>query len=216
MVENEQEFTLLIEYFKSLRIEIHLRIIEHTRLIYFKLLSIGIIIWFLMERFYTGKIPYELSSPWPYFFWIVPMTAIIFDLLIAGNMRDINNLGHYIKDYFEKKSFRKYLNDPEFRFWEECVAQADTKYHCYTVTEMSVIWLFSFVSFLFSIILQTQNGFKFLDKYNIILFASCGVLLLYALMCLVMSIKMEREFSIPEIGNVPKIKWRKEKWLKVF
>lgn len=214
MDENEKEFCLLIDYFKSLRDEIHFRIIEHTRLIYFKLLSIGVIIYFLMERFYTDKIPYESSSLWPYFFWIVPLTAIIFDLLIAGNMRDINNLGHYIKDYFEKKSFRKYLNDPEFRFWEECVAQANPKYHCYTVTEMLVIWLFSLVTFFFSIILQIQIGFD--GKYNIGLGVIFFLFLLFALKCLVKSIIMEREFSIPEIGNVPKIKWNQVKWLKVF
>ncbi|MFZ3058280.1 MAG: hypothetical protein WA102_00960 [Candidatus Methanoperedens sp.] len=207
MVENELH--LLIEYFKSLRNEIDHRIIEHTRLVYLKVLSIGAIIFVLVERFYAGGNTSNISSLWPYFFWTVPLVAIIFDFLIASNIRVINNLCPYIKDHFEKKSFRKYVSNPEFRFWEECAASADSKYHCYTCGEMVAIWTFSVASSIFSMILQSQVGFNLLDKVNIILIVLCVVGLLSALWHLVWSIKMEREFLYPEIGNVPNIEWRK-------
>lgn len=113
MDRNEQELNLLLEYFKSLREEIHLRIKQHTQLVWIKIVSIGAIISFLMERFYAGGIDSELSSSfWLYLIWIIPLAAIIFDFLLAGNLRAINNLGSYIKSHFEEKSFRKYISDP--------------------------------------------------------------------------------------------------------
>ena len=41
---NEQELNILLEYFKSLREEIHIRIMEHTRLVWIKVVSIGVMI----------------------------------------------------------------------------------------------------------------------------------------------------------------------------
>lgn len=102
MVEKKQEITPIIEYFKSLRDEIHLRIREHTRLVWIKLIVLGGIISFLIATFY-GKEP--STSPLFYIFWIIPVAAIIFDMLIAGNLRVINNLGYYIKNYVEGEAF---------------------------------------------------------------------------------------------------------------
>lgn len=208
MAENEQELTLLIEYFKSLRKEIHLRIREHTQLVWIKVVSLGAIIFFLMERFYASGIASDSSSLWLYFIWTIPLVAIIFDFLIAGNLRVINNLGPYIKHHLEKKSFRKYVSNPEFKFWEECAASADSKYHCYTWEDMVVIWSFTVVSSVFSGLVRWQVGFNSVDY---LLSAFCAGGLLFALWYLIRSIKMEREFLYPEIGNVPNIKWRKTK-----
>jgi uncharacterized protein (UPF0128 family) len=83
MVEKKQEITMIIEYFKSLRDEIHLRIREHTRLVLIKLTVLGAIISFLVATFY-GKEP--STSPLFHLFWIIPTAAIIFDMLIAGNL----------------------------------------------------------------------------------------------------------------------------------
>lgn len=102
MAEKEQEITPVIEYFKSLRDEMHLRIREHTRLVWIKIVSLGAIISFLMATFY-GKGP--STSPLFYLFWIIPVAAVIFDMLIAGNLRVINNLGYYVKNYIEGEVF---------------------------------------------------------------------------------------------------------------
>jgi len=207
---NEQELNLLVEYFKSLREEIHLRIRQHTQLVWIKIVSLGAIISFLIERFYVGGIDSELSSSlWLYLVWIIPLAAIIFDFLLAGNLRDINNLGVYIRDHFEKKSFRKYVSDPGFKFWEECVGQADPKYRCYTWQDMVVIWLFTLGSSVFSGLLRWQIGFNYF--VDIPLIVLCVVGLFSALWYLIRSITMEREFLYPEIENVPNIKWRKAK-----
>jgi len=197
MTENEQELTLLIEYFKSLREEIHLRIREHTRLVWIKIVSLGAIISFLMERFYAiGKVGGDLNSGL-YFVWIIPLAAVIFDFLIAGNLRVIYNLGPYIKKYMEEIGFRKYTNipkPPEFKFWEEGIAQApeQRECHCYTVLDMIVIWVFTFASWAFSVVLRLLVGFNYCVDIPIAVFSA--VLISFALWYLIRSITMERRF----------------------
>lgn len=102
-LNNEQQFNLLTEYFKSLRDEIHLRIKEHTQLVWIKIITLGFIIYYSSierDKLFKGNLCY--------FIWLIPLAAIIFDMLIAGNLRDINNLGHYIKQYIENSDFTKF------------------------------------------------------------------------------------------------------------
>lgn len=192
MTENEQELTLLIEYFKSLREEIHLRIREHTRLVWIKIVSLGAIISFLMERFYAiGKVGGNLNSGQLYFVWIIPLTAVIFDFLIAGNLRIIYNLGPYIKKYMEEIGFRKYVNISEFKFWEEGVAIGlEPKYHCYTVPDMIIIWAFTLASWAFSVVLRWLVGFNYYADIPIAVISA--VFISFALLYLIRSITMER------------------------
>jgi len=104
MTEKEQEINLIIKYFISLRDEIHIRIKEHTQLVWIKIISLGVIIYYgiIENKFPTG-------SRFSYFIWIIPLAAIIFDMLIAGNLKDINNLGYYIKKYIETE-FKERIN----------------------------------------------------------------------------------------------------------
>lgn len=191
MAENEQELTLLMEYFKSLREEIHLRIREHTRLVWIKIVSLGAIISFLMEKFYAiGKVGGDLNSGL-YFVWIIPLAAVIFDFLIAGNLRVIYNLGPYIRKYMEEKGFRKYVDIPEFKFWEEGVATGlRPEYHCYTVPDMIIIWGFTLASWAFSVVLRGLAGFN--SYIDISLAVISAVLIGFALWYLIRSITMER------------------------
>jgi len=203
MTEKKQDITLIVEYFKSLREEIHLRIMEHTRLVWIKTISLGTIMSFLIGVFY-GTVNNSETSTYPlsYLIWILPLAAVIFDMLIAGNLRVINNLGYYIKKYIEGKAFydiKCFINErlksskgePDFGFWEEKAAQASLEYHCYTKEDMFIIWLFTLSSWIFSGLLRGQIGFNFVD---IILAVVCGVCIGVGLWLLIQSITMERRF----------------------
>jgi len=54
-----------------------------------------------------------------YFVWIIPLAAVIFDFLIAGNLRDIYNLGAYIKRYMERMAFKEYVDIQGLKFWRK-------------------------------------------------------------------------------------------------
>jgi len=106
MNDLKQEITVVLEYLKSLREEIHLRVQKHTRLVWIKVLSLGGITWFLVVDCY-GVTKSDSTSEilLSYIAWMVPVIAIVFDMLIASNLRVINNLGSYIKVYFEIEAF---------------------------------------------------------------------------------------------------------------
>lgn len=206
MTKKEQEIMLIVEYFKALRNEIDLRIGEHTRLVWIKIVSLGVIISFLMERFYVSGAAKASSASLPlptlYLVWIIPLAAVIFDMLIASNLRDINNLGYYIKKYLEGKAFvdiKHYVNkklqrsgkSPDFGFWEEKAGHAALEYRCYTQGDMIVIWLFTLASLIFSGLLRWQIGFTLVDA----ILAICSLIgTSFALKCLICSITLERRF----------------------
>ena len=246
MTEKEREVVVVIEYFKSLRQEIHLRVQEHTRLVWIKIVSLAAIISCLIGKFFDTIIEGERlasTSPLLYFVWIIPLAAVIFDVLIAENQRVITNLGYYIKKYLENGSFAEFKKDirvrrpgqkigkntfldwithpasltidcmkrkskekekrrgkekktksqSPFLFWEEAAAQAEIKYHCYTVEDIFVIWLFTLASGSFSVLLRWHvGGFKCWIDYILAMF--CIVAVFFALIYLVSSITMERRF----------------------
>ena len=111
MTKEEQEINVLVGYFKLLREEIHIRIQEHTRLVYIKIISLGAAISCLIGKFYKPIMKNEDFSSMSlllYFVWIIPIAAIVFDMLIAGNQRIITNLGYYIKKYLENGVFAEF------------------------------------------------------------------------------------------------------------
>ena len=212
MDEKGRGIHLLTEYFKSLREEIHVRIVEHTRLVWIKIVSLGIIISFFMKTFYApGATSAEVSSTSHLFYliWIIPLAAIIFDMLIASNLRDINNLGQYIRKYLEGKAFNQYVDIPKFNFWEEVAGQGNPKLRCYTKGDVVVIWLFTLASGIFSWLLRRQLGFDSLDT---VLSLICGIGIIFALRYLILSLTMERKFyTQKEIGGVLNLRWGKRK-----
>jgi hypothetical protein len=111
MTKQEQKINVLVGYFKLLKEEIHIRIQEHTRLVWIKIISLGAAISCLIGKFYEPimeKKDFSAMSPLLYFVWIIPIAAIVFDMLIAGNQRIITNLGYYIKKYLENGVFAEF------------------------------------------------------------------------------------------------------------
>ena len=96
----EQNTTAVLEYHKSLREEIYLRVGEHTRLVQIKVISLAAIIAFLFKDEKINN-PAYLSSSFICLIWTVPLAGIVFDTMIASNLRVINNLGVYIRNYLE-------------------------------------------------------------------------------------------------------------------
>lgn len=106
--EEEKENQIISDYFKSLREEIHIRIREHTRLVWIKILSLGMMMFFFIRRSYDTEMRTALLEPsFSFLVCMIPLAAVIFDFLIAGNIRIINNLGYYIKVYIESEAFEE-------------------------------------------------------------------------------------------------------------
>jgi hypothetical protein len=208
MDEKDRGIRVLVEYFKSLREEIHIRIREHSRLVWVKIVSLGLITSFLIERFYAGEASVSggvASSHFFYLIWIVPLAGGVFDMLIAGNLRAIGNLGHYIRRYFDGKFFRKCVNVEGLAFWEQVAGQPVAKFRCYTITDVVVIWIFTLVSYIITVLLRWQLGFTLVDAG---LSIGCGVVISVGVVGLVRSITMKRDFFYVEIGGVPNIRWK--------
>ena len=111
---------LTIEYFKSLRSEIHLRLQEHHKLWFYKIISCGAILSFSLSK---GGLA-EMGCV------IVPLVALIVDFLIFNNLIIINALGQYIckeieskhyKEGWETKSRETYISGPKYSWFSDWV-----------------------------------------------------------------------------------------------
>lgn len=153
---DQQAFITLEEYFKTLREEIHLRLKEHTRLVWLKLASLGAVMSFLVTKDIGPESPILILA------WVIPLGAVIFDTLIAGNLRVVHNIGRYVMDYVEKGAYDKsraaiQQECPpcvEFRYWEEAGAHRKGVWRCYRTRDMFSIWLFSLASLFFAILVR--------------------------------------------------------------
>lgn len=208
------DITIVTEYLKSLREEIHLRISEHTRLVQIKIISLAAVIAFIVEKIISDGT--YTASPLICLVWMVPLAAIVFDTMIAGNIKDINSLGVYIRDYIERLALaqtKQRINAAEnhgpleFGFWEEKVAQA--KDRCYRWFDVLVIWLFSATSLLFCFILQDKFPLTgwLCWSYNI-LGGLCTLGVVLAGLYLWRAVTTKRRCLYMDIGNVPGVGWQ--------
>lgn len=139
-------------YLTSLRSEIDLRIVEHRKLVLLKLAILGAVASFLLTDYRTPE-----SAPAPpadllgLLIWTVPLIALVFDMLIAGNLRVIRNLGDHIRDNLEPYLTRP-TDAPPSLWWEETVASRDKG--CYTLLDVFVIWLVTVAAFSYALLWQ--------------------------------------------------------------
>ncbi len=94
-----KEIDLALEYFKSLRAEIDLRIKSQTYLTISKVLACATLAGFLLDL-----------NPHGTAYLALPILAFSLDLLIFHNLIGINTIGKYIRDELEKKSFTKIVH----------------------------------------------------------------------------------------------------------
>jgi hypothetical protein len=160
------DLTPLYEQFKTLREEIHLHVKQHTQMVIFKIISLGAAASFISEKmiFPSKTCANSLSvNTIQYYVWLIPFLAVVFDTLIAGNLRSMYNIGPYIKKYIEP-IFRN-SSSLHTRFWEEAVASTSSKYFCYTIPDLIFIWVFTIAPTLLTIEVRYSSGLKMIDYF---------------------------------------------------
>jgi len=95
----------LLEYFKEMRTEINLRIKNHSSLVWAKIVSTGILMSFLLVQNIDPSIKISGLA-------LVPVIAILYDIMIAQNLRAMHKIGHFIRDQIEAELF------PDYELWE--------------------------------------------------------------------------------------------------
>ena len=139
----------LMEYFKYLREEINLRVIQHSRLVIYKLVAIGAILAFILGVFRSAEELINLVVNAQYVIWVVPLASVIFDTIILGNLRVVANIGAYIRENYEEKVLNQWKEGDEslksFQFWESSGAHKGLKWKCYTPFDMTVICSITFL-----------------------------------------------------------------------
>ena len=191
-MSDNDKLTVIIEQFKALREELLFRNKLHAQLVLFKVVSLGGLLYFFCDKILlqppNGSLS-ALQTSAQYFLWIVPLMASVFDMLIAGNLRAMYNVGPYLKAHIEPK-FREH-SQTDTKFWEETVASANPKYFCYTPIDLVTIWFFSFASLLLVIVVRSRMVFETIDYISVAVLAEMTVA---SLTYLIRSIKMKREF----------------------
>ncbi len=182
---------------KLLREEINVRIREHHQLVWIKLVSLGAVMAFIGNWFIQKQtdLNYDiLQYIAPYLIWIIPFMAITFDMLIADNIRTINNIGWYIRMHMENNCFVKFLpQQTDFRFWETVVAQSDMKqYRCYGAKHMIAIWLMTLASSTLTATMQFRILISV--KYFVISVCILSLLSIFSLYYMIRALMMKREF----------------------
>jgi hypothetical protein len=113
MSTREEQF--LIVYFKELRNEMHLRIQNHNKLVATKVATCGALLSFLFIQFPESKLLDENIKL--YGFILVPIIAMLYDVMIAKNVYSIHRIGLFIRDKIEEEHF------PFMKLWEKYVGQ---------------------------------------------------------------------------------------------
>ncbi len=190
----ESKLEPVIEQFRALRSEIELRIKQHTQLVVFKISTIGVMLYFFSEKLILEN-PRTLDKAFVQsnliYMWIIPLAAVVFDMLIAGNLRTMYNIGPYIMKYIEPK-FRDYSGS-NVQFWEETVASADSKkYYGYTSYDLNTIWIISLFALLIVLYVNIKDDVSLI---NVILGSIFIAWIGYCYRKLHQSINMKRKYT---------------------
>ena len=155
---NDYEENFLIEYFKEMRSEINLRISSHNTLVATKVVTCGALLGFLL----TKKIDPRLTT---YGFLLVPIISMLYDIMIAKNIRCVHRIGTFIRDVVEKTLL------PNIELWEKFAGQKDISVRNYGKVDILFLAIFTFATVVFSVAVFWINGMKYESIiYGIILF----------------------------------------------
>lgn len=108
---------LIVETFKQARAEINARLQANTNLILQKIVTCGAALGFLINQKYDQ----QATNVQLLGFILVPMVAILFDVLIARNIRGISLLSAFIRTHIEEYFI------PEITLWEKYVKEEFNK-----------------------------------------------------------------------------------------
>ncbi len=139
----------LIEYFKAMRAEIMLRVSDHKKLVATKIVACGALMGFLLSEDEIGAV-YEASG-----IILVPIVSMLYDVMIAKNIRCIHRVASWIRDEVESRStFWASL-------WENAYGQRDLETRNYGRTDIFFLSAFTVATILLSFMYLKQNNFPF-------------------------------------------------------
>ena len=134
------EDQFVIEYFKAMREEIALRIRTHTNYVAAKIVTSGALLGFLLTTNLSDDIIRILGLP------VVPIISMLYDVMIAKNIRNIHKVALFIRDNLESKV-------SSIELWEEFSGQKDPKIRGYGVPDIIFLSLFTFGTVVIPIII---------------------------------------------------------------
>lgn len=142
--------SIVLEYFKAMRTEIDLRVRNHTTLVTSKVVASGGILAFLIRE--TAQLtPNTPLSVAYYGVLLVPLVAMLYDVMIANNIQDINRMGVFVRDRIEPEA-------PGIVLWEADTAQKSRWSRCYGLADALVLSLFTLGTILVVFTLIWDNG----------------------------------------------------------
>lgn len=142
---SEYQKQFLLDYFKEMRTEINLRIKNHSSLVWAKIVTTGALTSFLLSQDIEPTIKIAGLT-------FVPVTAILYDIMIAQNLRAIHRIGHFIRDNIENVLF------PEFELWENYGGQKNVKDRNYGPLDIFMLSIFTLGTMLISVFLLWVQG----------------------------------------------------------
>jgi hypothetical protein len=128
---SEYQKRFLLEYFKEMRTEINLRIKNHSSLVWAKVVSTGVLMSFLLAQNINPKI--RITG-----FVLVPVIAVLYDIMIAQNLRAMHKLGQFVRDQLENVLF------PDFVLWENYAGQKNIEERNYGSVDIFLLITFTF------------------------------------------------------------------------
>ena len=135
----------LLEYFKEMRTEINLRIKNHSSLVWAKIVSTGLLMSFLLVQNIDPRV--KLSG-----LAFVPVIAILYDIMIAQNLRAMHKIGHFIRNQLEDVLF------PDYELWENYAGQRSLKERNYGPVDIFLLITFTFGTMLITFYLLWIHG----------------------------------------------------------
>jgi hypothetical protein len=142
---NSHKENILIEYLKEMRAEINLRIGNHNKLVATKVVTCGALLSFLFTK--------NLEASFKiYGFILVPIISMLYDVMIAKNIRCIHRIGSFIRDIIEEELL------PEIELWEKYAGQKDVKIRNYGKADVFFLSLFSLATISFPVMILWING----------------------------------------------------------
>ena len=161
----------IIEYFKEMRKEINLRIRTHTNYVAAKIVACGALLSFLL----TEQISPDLKLLG---FPLIPIISMLYDVMIARNIRNIYKIGLFIRDNLETQV-------SGIVFWEESSGQKDPKVRNFGIADIVFHSFFTFGTVLITIIMYyLQNQLYPLMIIALILFILLIFTIIYMCRCI--------------------------------
>ncbi len=91
----------VVAYFKEMRAEINLRVTNHSSLVAAKVVTTGALIGFLVTQSPSEELGIKGVDVRVLGLLFVPLIAVLYDVMIAKNVKGIHTLGVYVRDRVE-------------------------------------------------------------------------------------------------------------------